>query len=185
MPGLKRIVVIGATSVIAEHCCRLWLQREPADLLLVAGSRLGEMSTQGYSLIDIPRPKQKLIHVHPGGEELPVQRTRGVVLQRMVRLALQEQRHLHAAPRRGADAKQDRIDTGAMAHKREGRVISRKGFTRKPDMTRPAKIARRVPATKMPLNNRHCGICSKISSSFDTPMDKTPIKSPVDVFSGA
>ena len=36
MPGLKRIVVIGATSVIAEHCCRLWLQREPADLLLVA-----------------------------------------------------------------------------------------------------------------------------------------------------
>ena len=36
MPGLKRIVVIGATSVIAEHCCRLWLQREPAHLLLVA-----------------------------------------------------------------------------------------------------------------------------------------------------
>lgn len=31
------------------------------------------------------------------------------------------------APRRGADAKQDRLDTGAMAHKREGRVTSRKG----------------------------------------------------------
>ena len=31
------------------------------------------------------------------------------------------------APRRGADAKQDRAETGAMAHKREGRVTSRKG----------------------------------------------------------
>lgn len=31
------------------------------------------------------------------------------------------------APRRGADAKQDRLDTGAMEHKREGRVVSRKG----------------------------------------------------------
>ena len=31
-----RIVVIGATSVIAEHCCRLWVQRGPVDLMLVA-----------------------------------------------------------------------------------------------------------------------------------------------------
>ena len=31
-----RIVVIGATSAIAEHCCRLWVQREACDLLLVA-----------------------------------------------------------------------------------------------------------------------------------------------------
>src|SRR5215813_10552150 len=31
-----RIVVIGATSAIAEHCCRLWVQRQPCDLLLVA-----------------------------------------------------------------------------------------------------------------------------------------------------
>lgn len=36
MADLKRIVVIGATSVIAEHCCRLWLEQAPADLLLVA-----------------------------------------------------------------------------------------------------------------------------------------------------
>ena len=27
-----RIVVIGATSAIAEHCCRLWVQREACDL---------------------------------------------------------------------------------------------------------------------------------------------------------
>ena len=31
-----RIVVVGATSAIAEHCCRLWLQREAVDLMLVA-----------------------------------------------------------------------------------------------------------------------------------------------------
>ncbi len=32
----KRIVVIGATSAIAEHCCRLWVQRGPVELILVA-----------------------------------------------------------------------------------------------------------------------------------------------------
>lgn len=32
----KRIVVIGATSSIAEHCCRLWVQRGPVELILVA-----------------------------------------------------------------------------------------------------------------------------------------------------
>src|SRR5262249_28286180 len=31
-----RIVVIGATSAIAEHCCRLWVAREVCDLVLVA-----------------------------------------------------------------------------------------------------------------------------------------------------
>jgi decaprenylphospho-beta-D-erythro-pentofuranosid-2-ulose 2-reductase len=31
-----RIVVIGATSAIAEHCCRLWVAREACDLVLVA-----------------------------------------------------------------------------------------------------------------------------------------------------
>ena len=41
-----------------------------ADLLLVLGARLGEMPTQGYSLLDIPRPKQQLIHVHASAEEL-------------------------------------------------------------------------------------------------------------------
>ena len=41
-----------------------------SDLLLVTGARLGEMTTGGYSLIDIPRPRQSLIHVHAGAEEL-------------------------------------------------------------------------------------------------------------------
>jgi acetolactate synthase I/II/III large subunit len=41
-----------------------------ADLLLVLGARLDEMTTGGYTLIGIPTPKQTLIHVHPGAEEL-------------------------------------------------------------------------------------------------------------------
>ncbi len=41
-----------------------------ADLLLVLGARLGEVPTQGYCLLDIPRPKQQLIHVHASAEEL-------------------------------------------------------------------------------------------------------------------
>jgi len=41
-----------------------------ADLLLVIGARLGEMTTGAYTLIEPPRPKQKLVHVHAGAEEL-------------------------------------------------------------------------------------------------------------------
>src|SRR5471030_68680 len=41
-----------------------------ADLLLVIGARLGEMTTSAYTLLSVPRPAQKLIHVHAGAEEL-------------------------------------------------------------------------------------------------------------------
>ena len=41
-----------------------------ADVLLVVGARLGEMTTSGYTLVDLPVPKQALIHVHAGAEEL-------------------------------------------------------------------------------------------------------------------
>ena len=41
-----------------------------ADTLIVLGARLGEMTTGGYTLIDIPSPRQTLIHVYPGAEEL-------------------------------------------------------------------------------------------------------------------
>jgi len=43
---------------------------ENADVLLVIGERLGEMTTSGYRLLDVPLPRQKLIHVHPSVEEL-------------------------------------------------------------------------------------------------------------------
>ncbi|CAN7150103.1 thiamine pyrophosphate-binding protein [Trinickia sp. LjRoot230] len=41
-----------------------------ADLLLVIGPRLGEATTGGYTLLDIPKTKQTLVHVHQGAEEL-------------------------------------------------------------------------------------------------------------------
>jgi acetolactate synthase-1/2/3 large subunit len=41
-----------------------------ADLLLVIGPRLGESTTGGYTLLDIPKTKQTLVHIHQGAEEL-------------------------------------------------------------------------------------------------------------------
>jgi len=41
-----------------------------ADVLIAIGVRLGEMTTSGYTLVDIPVPKQQLIHVFPDAEEL-------------------------------------------------------------------------------------------------------------------
>jgi acetolactate synthase-1/2/3 large subunit len=41
-----------------------------ADVLLAAGPRLGEATTSGYTHVEIPRPQQCLVHVHPGAEEL-------------------------------------------------------------------------------------------------------------------
>ena len=41
-----------------------------ADVLLVVGARLGEITTSGYTLVNVPTPKQTLIHVHAGAEEL-------------------------------------------------------------------------------------------------------------------
>ncbi|HEX7647530.1 MAG TPA: thiamine pyrophosphate-binding protein [Noviherbaspirillum sp.] len=41
-----------------------------ADLVIAIGPRLGEMTTGGYTLLDAPVPKQKLVHVHASAEEL-------------------------------------------------------------------------------------------------------------------
>jgi acetolactate synthase-1/2/3 large subunit len=41
-----------------------------ADVLVVLGERLGEMTTQGYTLPAPPLPAQAIVHVHPGAEEL-------------------------------------------------------------------------------------------------------------------
>ena len=41
-----------------------------ADLLLLVGGRMSETPSSAYTLIDVPVPKQTLVHVHPGAEEL-------------------------------------------------------------------------------------------------------------------
>ena len=49
---------------------RLGARISEADVLLVAGPRLGEMTTNGYSRLAVPVPKQRLVHVYPAAEEL-------------------------------------------------------------------------------------------------------------------
>ncbi len=64
-----------------------------ADVLLAIGERLGEMTTSGYALLEVPAPAQKLIHVHPGSDELgrvyqpvlPIAATPGAFLAAMNR----------------------------------------------------------------------------------------------------
>ncbi|HVZ14361.1 MAG TPA: thiamine pyrophosphate-binding protein, partial [Bauldia sp.] len=41
-----------------------------ADVLLVVGGRMGDLPSAGFTAIDIPEPRQALVHVHPGAEEL-------------------------------------------------------------------------------------------------------------------
>ncbi len=41
-----------------------------SDLLLVVGARLGEITTQGYAMLESPKPSKQFIHVHALAEEL-------------------------------------------------------------------------------------------------------------------
>ena len=41
-----------------------------ADLILLVGGRMSENPSQAYTLLDIPVPRQKLVHVHPDSGEL-------------------------------------------------------------------------------------------------------------------
>ena len=54
---------IGPNPALAERVAA-------ADTLLVLGARLGEMTSGGYSLFQIPKPSQSLIHIHPNADEL-------------------------------------------------------------------------------------------------------------------
>lgn len=56
-------VGIGINPKLAERV-------KDADLVLAIGPRLGEMTTGGYTLFEVPDTKQDLIHVHAGAEEL-------------------------------------------------------------------------------------------------------------------
>jgi acetolactate synthase-1/2/3 large subunit len=62
-PNYAGDVGIGINPKLAQRV-------KDADVLLVIGARLGEMTTGGYTLLEAPVPKQTLIHVHAGAEEL-------------------------------------------------------------------------------------------------------------------
>ncbi|MBL8488029.1 MAG: thiamine pyrophosphate-binding protein [Rhodocyclaceae bacterium] len=49
---------------------RLAQRVKDADLLLVLGSRMGDVSSSGYTLLESPRPRQALVHVHADPDEL-------------------------------------------------------------------------------------------------------------------
>jgi acetolactate synthase-1/2/3 large subunit len=49
---------------------KLVARAKAADLIVLIGGRLGELPSQRYTVLDIPTPRQTLVHVHPGAEEL-------------------------------------------------------------------------------------------------------------------
>ncbi len=56
-------VGIGANPALVERI-------KQADLLIVLGARLGEMTTGGYTVIESPLPRQTIVHIHADPEEL-------------------------------------------------------------------------------------------------------------------
>ena len=62
-PNYAGDVGIGINPKLAQRI-------KEADLVLAIGPRLGEMTTGGYTLLEAPRPRQRLVHVHAGAEEL-------------------------------------------------------------------------------------------------------------------
>ena len=49
---------------------RLAARVRDSDLIIAIGPRLGEMTTGGYDLLQVPRARQKLVHIHSSAEEL-------------------------------------------------------------------------------------------------------------------
>jgi len=62
-PSYAGDVAIGPNPRLAQRV-------KEADVLVVVGARLGEMTTSGYTLVEPPLPKQALVHVHADAEEL-------------------------------------------------------------------------------------------------------------------
>jgi len=62
-PNYAGDVGIGLNPKLAERI-------KQSDLIIAIGPRLGEMTTQGYTLIKAPVADQKLVHFHASAEEL-------------------------------------------------------------------------------------------------------------------
>jgi acetolactate synthase I/II/III large subunit len=62
-PSYAGDVGIGINPKLAQRV-------KDADVLVVIGARLGEMTTSAYTLLDVPQPRQTLVHVHAGAEEI-------------------------------------------------------------------------------------------------------------------
>lgn len=62
-PSYAGDVGIGINPALAKEV-------KEADLILLVGGRFSEMPSSSYTLMDIPYPRQTLIHVHPDPQEL-------------------------------------------------------------------------------------------------------------------
>ena len=58
--GVLGLGIAPALKALIEEC----------DLIIAAGGQLGDIVTQGYTLFPFPKPRQKLVHVSSGAEEL-------------------------------------------------------------------------------------------------------------------
>lgn len=43
--------------------------RDESDLVIALNTRLSEIASQGYSLLDVPKPRQKFVHIYPNVDE--------------------------------------------------------------------------------------------------------------------
>jgi acetolactate synthase I/II/III large subunit len=62
-PSYVGVLTIGHDASLARRLSE-------ADLLLIVGSRLGDIATRGYTTLQPPRTPQTLVHVHADPEEL-------------------------------------------------------------------------------------------------------------------
>ena len=62
-PSYAGVLTIGHDAALAQRL-------RDADLLLVIGSRLGDIATRGYTTLEPPRTPQTLVHVHADPKEL-------------------------------------------------------------------------------------------------------------------
>ncbi|TDK44544.1 thiamine pyrophosphate-binding protein [Antarcticimicrobium luteum] len=99
-----------------------------ADVILAINARFGENSTDGYTLLDVPQPKQRLIHVH--GSDLEI----GKVYQ--------PELGIQAGPNAFAAALADQPVKGSWsAWRAEGRAAYEAGFDL-PDLPSPVDMGK-------------------------------------------
>ncbi len=92
---------------------KLLKMAQEADVILLVGGRMSEIASQSYTLLDIPVPKQMLIHVHPDSQEL------NRVYQATLAINATPAQFVHSADGLAAcdqDARKDYVDTAHAAY---------------------------------------------------------------------
>lgn len=64
-PNYVGVIGLGTNPALVEMV-------QQADLIVAVGERLGDMTSNGYSLFEFPRLSHSFVHVHAGAEELGV-----------------------------------------------------------------------------------------------------------------